>query len=110
MIPQFPNFSEESLKVISVCPVCNTKYNPIKAQVLEEQDGAHLVYIKCNKCHSSIIVLVMTNSLGVSSVGLVTDLNGEDVLKFKSSDSVSVDDVIEMHDAVAANQLELDKL
>lgn len=90
-------FPSESLRLISYCPICNTHYNPLSAQILEEREDAHLIHVECRKCGSSIVALVLTGGLGISSVGLVTDLTGEEVLKFRRRESVRVDDVIDVH-------------
>lgn len=99
---KFPNFFDESIKIISFCPVCNTKYNPLEARVLEEKDEAHLIHIKCRRCQSCVVALILTSNLGISSMGIVTDLISDDVLKFKSSSAVSTDDVIEIHQLVSS--------
>jgi transcription elongation factor Elf1 len=94
------NFFEETwedLKTISRCPICNSKYTTAEIDVLERKEDAHLVCIKCKKCQASVIAVILANQLGVSSVGLVTDLNGYDILKFKNQSAVSFDDVIEIH-------------
>lgn len=93
----FPLFSPESLRLVSFCPICNTHYNPLTAQILEEREDAHLVHAVCRKCGSSIVALVLTGGLGISSVGLVTDLNGQEVLKFRNVGAIQPDDVIEAH-------------
>lgn len=93
----FSLYPSESLRLISYCPLCNTHYNPLAAEILEERDDAHLIHVECRKCGSSIVALVLTGGVGVSSVGLVTDLSGEEVLKFRSRDTIRVDDVLAMH-------------
>lgn len=99
MLPEKqPSFLEESLKLLASCPICKAEYSPIKANVLEEQENAHLIHIQCDKCASAVVVKVTTNSTGATSVGLVTDLTPEDVLRFKTGESVSADDVLELHD------------
>lgn len=97
--PYVPN---EGLKLIAYCPLCNTQYNPLMAKILEERDEAHLIHIECRKCGSSIVALVLSGGLGVSSVGLVTDLTSDDVIKFKDTRDVSSDDVIELHELLAS--------
>lgn len=93
----YSQFPSESLRLISYCPICNTHYNPLAAQVLEERDDAHLIHVECRKCGSSIVALVLTGGIGISSVGLVTDLTGEEVLKFRKRESVRCDDVLDAH-------------
>lgn len=84
----------DNLKLISYCPLCNTHYNPSEAKILEQREGAHLIHIECGSCRSSIVAVVITGGIGISSVGLVTDLTSGDVLRFKGQDSLSEDDVI----------------
>jgi hypothetical protein len=88
----------ENLRLISYCPLCNTHYNPSEAAVLEEKDGAHLIHVSCNRCKSSIVAVIITGGIGVSSVGLITDLTSKDVMKFKISSPISEDDVIEAYE------------
>jgi len=100
MVNRFAELFEESfenLRVISSCPICNARYHSAELKILEERNEAKLVYIQCRKCRSSVLAVVLANQLGVSSVGLVTDLSGEDVLKFRRQPVVSGDDVLDLH-------------
>lgn len=103
----FSFYPSESLRLISYCPICSTHYNPLAAQVLEERDDAHLIHVECRKCGSSIVALVLTGGIGISSVGLVTDLSGEEVLKFRNRESVRIDDVLAVHKELFAPQQRL---
>ncbi len=66
--------------------------------MLEEKSGAHLIHVTCRTCESSIVAVIMTGGIGVSSVGLITDLTGADVVRFKDASPVSSDDVLEAYD------------
>ena len=85
--------------MISYCPLCETSYNPMEARVLGEKEDGHLLHIRCKKCWNSILALVLVSNVGVSSVGLVTDLTYEDVVKFREAptEGVTLDDVISVH-------------
>ena len=87
----------ESLKLVSYCPVCEARYNSIEARILGKNGETHLLHIVCRKCCNSILSLVLVNQVGASSVGLMTDLTFDDVMKFRTGSSVSIDDVIEAH-------------
>ena len=87
----------EGLKLVSYCPVCETRYNPMEAQVLGQDGETHLLHVKCRKCSNSILALVLVNQAGASSVGLLTDLSYEDVIRFRSNVNVSINDVIDVH-------------
>ncbi|MFC1662902.1 hypothetical protein ACFL04_01910 [Patescibacteria group bacterium] len=102
MNPEYPNNMRDSaqngdMRVMKVCPSCQTPYYPWQAQVLDEKHDAHLLYVSCHKCGSGQVALVLTGAVGVSSVGLLTDLTSNDVMKFKTGDYVTVDDVLEIH-------------
>lgn len=98
-----PNTPHESLRLISTCPLCNTQYNPLSAKVLEQRDDAHLVHIQCRRCESSIVAVVVMGGVGVSSVGLITDLTSDDVLRYKDKDSMTDDDLLSLYQEVSSD-------
>ncbi len=91
------SLSGDTLRLISYCPLCESSYNPLRAKVLEEKDDAHLLHIQCSSCGSSVVALLFTSGTGPTSIGLVTDLTSEDVLRFKDESIVSTDEVISVH-------------
>jgi len=94
---RLPSFLDENLKLVSYCPLCDTHYNLMEARVLEESESASLIYIRCRNCQSSILALVLNNAMGISSVGLVTDLGPEEVLKYRISGEVNEDSILESY-------------
>lgn len=89
-------FPDENLKVITHCPVCHYHYNPVEAKLLAENDGAHLLYIKCQRCQSAVLALVLMSGFGLSSVGLITDLESQEVAKFQQAKAISGDEILEL--------------
>jgi hypothetical protein len=87
----------EILRLITYCPLCNAHFSLASAKVLEERDDAHLVHIQCQKCSSFIVALVLANAMGVSTVGLITDLTSDDVSKFTSTARISANEVIDLY-------------
>ena len=109
ILPPMSNFGQvpdETLKLVSYCPVCHYHYDPFEAKILEESKGAHLIHVRCSRCHSAIVALIMTSSVGVSSVGLVTDLDGQEIVKFKDYHRISSDDVLDLHEFLERGDLE----
>ncbi len=92
--------SNEGIRLISVCPLCNTAYNPLSSKILEEKEDAQLIHLECDRCYGAIVALISQGGVGLSSVGLVTDLSSEDVIKFKSSPDVTYNDVIDIHEVL----------
>ena len=103
-------YFDEGVKLISYCPLCETSYNPQEARVLGEKEDSHLLHIQCGRCSNAIIALVLISSVGVSSVGLVTDLAYDEVNRFKEAKPVSTDDVIEAHHLLQNESLMFERL
>ncbi len=65
--------------------------------MLGEDGETRLLHVQCRKCQNSLLALVLVNQVGASSVGLLTDLTYDDVLKFRVNKQVAINDVIEIH-------------
>ena len=100
----------DNIKVISNCPICNSKYYSSEAKILAEKNNGHLVHIQCKKCKSSVIALILASGVGVSSISLVTDLTPEDVMKFKDSAPISLDQIVDLHTILTHKKIDLSKL
>lgn len=87
----------DDLRLVSSCPVCETKYQSAQANVLGEEGGTRLLHVHCRKCQNAILALVVVNQVGASSVGLLTDLTYEDVMRFRVNKQVNINDVIDIH-------------
>lgn len=87
-------FFDETMKLVSYCPLCENRYNFAEARVLEEGATGSLIYIRCPHCHSAILALIVHGHGGISSVGVVTDLQPEEVLKFEAEADLAEDDVL----------------
>lgn len=84
-------------KLVSSCPLCGTEYAPEEAKVVSEKEGAFLVHTNCKRCGSSVVATLIASQMGISSVGLITDLTYEDVVKFKDHDAITTDDILAVY-------------
>lgn len=89
--------SLEHLKPLMHCSVCDHKYEPIKALLLEEHGDQTVFHVTCASCGVSTVVFVSTNQLGVVSMGVPTDLEKSDVRQLFGGDAISSDQVLEVH-------------
>ncbi len=96
--PGGSHWSEEGIRIISQCPVCHWRYDPLETKILDEHEGSHLLFIKCKNCQSGILALITANNFGISSVGLVTDLDSCEVMKFRDLAEVKAEDVLRLHE------------
>lgn len=87
----------DGLRLVSYCPVCETRYNPIEAKLLGQDGDTRLMHVQCRKCQHTVLALVLVNQVGASSIGILTDLSYTDVLKFTEHQRLSINDVLEVH-------------
>ncbi len=72
--------------------------------MINETETAHLLYIKCRQCHAAILALVMANQMGVSSIGVITDLDSYEVTRFEQA--ISGDDVLDIHESIQSGAID----
>lgn len=89
---------QEALKMMNHCPICNSEYRKEQARLFAHHQNAHLVHIKCPRCGSYFVAMIMMLGPGLSSVGMVTDLSYDDVLRLHQTEILSVDDLIDGHE------------
>lgn len=87
-----------NMQILTACPLCQANYNPLKTQIMAERDDAHLLYLECRQCGSSVVAVVTTGSSGLSSVGAVTDMTSSEVVTFQEKPEVTDDDVLELYE------------
>ncbi len=87
---------EESNQIISRCPLCNANYRMDDAQVVETSDESSMVYVECPRCRSSIVALVAMSGMGMVSLGMVTDMNREDVERFHAAAGMSSNELLDI--------------
>jgi hypothetical protein len=98
-----PQSWQEILRVISRCPVCGSVYNTQKAKLFAQHEEANMVHFSCDSCEGNFIAMVMTLNHGLSTVGLVSDLDFEDARRKFSFPSITVDEVISYHQQIINN-------
>lgn len=96
--PNKTDKTTQGLRLVSYCPVCEIRSKSMHARTLAAQGETKLMHIQCHKCQNAFLALVLVNQVGASSVGLLTDLAYDDVLRFRSHPDVSVNDVITVHE------------
>lgn len=84
-------------ELIALCPLCQARYEPYFAKMLKSSPEAHLWHVMCRHCLHAMMIVVMFDEQGIDSVGLVTDLSSDEVLRLSMSQTISTDDCIEVH-------------
>ncbi len=86
-----------SPKLLAHCPLCHTVYSASEIRLLGEKGTTRLFHCTCNSCGQSVLAIVLENFGNVSSLGLVTDLELQDALRFRNAVAVNLDECIAMH-------------
>lgn len=90
----FGNRPMDGLKFVSRCPVCQIEHNPTETSILEETDGAHLIYVKCKSCGSGVVASLVSGQNGLATFGVVTDLSGYEIKLAKDWGQINDDDLL----------------
>ncbi len=85
-----------NLQIITKCPMCDLKYDKNDIKIVDKKDGAITLYMNCKKCKSSVMMLILTNILGITSISMVTDIEENELEKTENS-QIECDDVLEIH-------------
>jgi len=87
-------------EIVILCPLCHKNYKPRHLDTVEQAGETALVHTVCPVCSASVLSLLYRDLLGITMVGLVTDLNFEDAKKFKDAEFVDEDDVLCLYEMV----------
>ena len=89
---------EHGLKHLTKCPLCKTKYSHSQASVLEENDARTVFHLTCSKCNSAVLAFVSDSQQGIVSLGVATDLTGQEASKILKSKSINSEHVLEVYE------------
>jgi hypothetical protein len=92
--PEANNWSD-ALKIINRCPICQANYTGSGARLFAQFQAARLVHITCGKCQSFFVAMIASLGQGLSSVGMITDLNYEDAKNLYLAEPITIDELIE---------------
>lgn len=101
--PIKPESWREALKFINRCPICSSIYDVKDAKLFSRNESATLVHLTCNQCQSYFVAMVLLMGQGVSSVGMITDLNFDDVKRLYETEPLSTDEIISAHEELQRN-------
>lgn len=89
--------SEEVLKLVSHCPVCERSSHGVDVRVLEAEGDSYRLHVTCRRCRTAVVSLIVSAPPSLTAVSVMTDLSHEDVERMARATPVSVNDVIETH-------------
>jgi hypothetical protein len=110
-VPSFPGkFGKpERIKIEAKCPVCGSLYDFGKLEVIQEEEGASLMYIKCSVCDSAALSIIALGSFGVKVASTLTDLEQDEVMRFQDAPKVKSEEVLDLHESLDKTDNFIDK-
>lgn len=79
------------------CPFCGQDYASSAKFVIEGEKGQELVHVTCLGCGKAMVMTIERTPTRLRSVGVMTDCNARDYKRFSRSHSVTLDDVLRVH-------------
>ncbi|MFH1292258.1 MAG: hypothetical protein ABIH87_03600 [bacterium] len=90
-----PKSWQKTLNLINQCPACGKSYNSDTSKLFLDVNKAHLVHITCQACSSYFLAMIMEFGRGISTIGMVTDLNFEDIKRLYSQAPIELNEAID---------------
>lgn len=85
-------------RLLGSCPICKFKFTWKMTTCLEKVRGMETLYVECKGCKSSVVLGIANDIPGVvTTMGMLTDMNREDIERLGRMRAISADDVLEMH-------------
>ncbi|NMB47948.1 hypothetical protein GYA13_00695 [Candidatus Kuenenbacteria bacterium] len=88
-------------EAVVFCPLCNKDYTPRDLKVIEEAGETILAHSSCPACRGAILSLLYKDMLGITLLGLATDLDYNDALRLKDGEPVEPDEVLWLYQFLA---------
>jgi hypothetical protein len=93
--------ADDQRRVVSSCPLCTGEYASDGIQVLKDECDAQLLHLTCATCKGAMLALVVETHIGLSSIGMLTDLTQSDASRMCDKEPLTEDDVLAVHDVLA---------
>lgn len=100
----------ERIKIDAKCPVCGSLYDFGRLEVIEEEEGATLMYIKCSVCHSAALSLIALGAFGIKVASTLTDLEQDEVAHYQDKTPVRSEEVLSLHEQMNTQDNFLDEI
>lgn len=94
---EFESPQRSGLKLLKDCPVCQTNFQQSDIRVIATCSSVHLLHVTCGSCTHAVLSLFTISQLGMSSVGMATDLSAADAERVLGSAPIHEDELLAFH-------------
>ena len=99
--------SLEPSRILTQCPACHATYGQGTICILGEEGMTRLVHCTCAECGRAMMAVILEASGFVSSVGVVTDLEAEDAVRFRDVAPLQIDECIRFAEQIRSQSRKL---
>ncbi|MEK9155544.1 MAG: hypothetical protein AAB839_02750 [Patescibacteria group bacterium] len=85
------------LDPIARCPFCGISYDEERLRTLKKERQRDVIHATCTGCRRAMLFTVKRNEGNIACVGLFTDCDATDALKFMTAKRLTLDDVLLAH-------------
>ena len=85
------------LEPIARCPFCTQSYDEERLRVMKENGGKQVIHATCQACKRAMVFSVERKQESVSCVGMFTDCDAEDYVRFAQAERITLDDALQAH-------------
>lgn len=89
------------IEPVSRCPFCSLPYDAPRVRLILSKDDRDLIHATCYGCHRAMMFSVERKEEHVSCVGLFTDCDAQDAMRFLGKPKISLDDVLRIHELLS---------
>ncbi len=89
------------------CPLCGARLDDNDLDILEEHEMGLLIYSNCVRCKVGMLAKLTVVPQGFVGVGMLTDLQRDEVIVLASGSPVSAEDVLSFKQLADKGVLEL---
>ena len=87
-------------ETVIYCPLCNKEYQPDNLKLVEQAGETILAHSHCPVCAGAVLSLLYKDFLGITLLGLVTDLDYADTMRLKGGELVDEDGILALYKAL----------
>lgn len=86
-----------ALDLITKCPFCSASYDEERLRTLKKEGKREVVHATCLSCSRAMLYTLERSAHHLSCIGLFTDCDASDALRFMKKKPLTLDDVLDAH-------------
>lgn len=96
---------ENTHEIVGICPSCQASHLRTADEVIRKTDEGTLAHGPCPSCKAGMLILELGRDSFVTSIGVLTELQREEVERMLAEPSINSDDVIAIHEALTTRSV-----